>query len=496
MASYIALDIGEKRIGVALADQAAPFPAPLTTLEATEDVATQFASILRQHNVVTVVIGLPRNQQGEETAQTERVKYIAQLLNIPKHIPIAWQDESLTSVKAEAELKKRKKPHTKADIDALAATYILEDFIANNAHYHQTISQHTKKAPATVADKPKKKKLSPKRTKSLWRQALIAIGAAAIATIVASLAWYAHALSPRTAEQSYAVVTITNGSTTGQIATTLENHGVIRSAFAFRIYAKVHSVTTLQAGDYRLSSNQAVPAIIKTIANGDVTSVNVTIPPGLRQDQIIALLQKDGYSKQALEAGLEKVRSQELLKGLPASTQLEGYLFPDTYKISPETTPAELFTTMLNNFQTKVTPQIKQGVAEQGLTLHQAVILASIIQKEASDATIQPTIAQVFLKRFKEGVPLGSDVTYKYAAAQFGAPDSPDSNSPYNTRKVTGLPPTPIANFNLSALQAVAAPAGTDYNYFVAGDDGIIHFSRTLEEHQSFIQKYCHKLCQ
>ena len=109
MSNYLALDIGEKRIGVALADTSARFPSPLTTLVANENLAAEFKALLKKYHVSKVVIGLPRNQNGERTAQSERVEQIAGLLQIPTNIPIHWQDESLTSVKAEAELEKRKK---------------------------------------------------------------------------------------------------------------------------------------------------------------------------------------------------------------------------------------------------------------------------------------------------------------------------------------------------------------------------------------------------
>lgn len=114
-ARILAIDIGDKRIGIATADVAAPFPAPLTTLEASPSLADDFATILQQQQVERIVIGLPRNQKGERTKQTDRVEHIAKLLKIPREIPVHWQDESLTSVKAEAELEKEKS-HTKKPI--------------------------------------------------------------------------------------------------------------------------------------------------------------------------------------------------------------------------------------------------------------------------------------------------------------------------------------------------------------------------------------------
>ena len=121
--------------------------------------------------------------------------------------------------------------------------------------------------------------------------------------------------------------------------------------------------------------------------------------------------------------------------------------------------------------------------------------MASIVQKEVSDPSDQRQVAQVFLKRLKEGTVLGSDVTFLYIAKKEGRSPSVNDPSPYNTRKNGGLPPGPIANFHLSALQAVANPASGDFLYFVAGDDGKTYFSRTEAEHDANVAAHCKKLC-
>ena len=495
MASYLALDIGDKRIGVALADVSAPFPAPLVTLEASEHLATEFANILKKHQVQTVVIGLPRNQSGERTAQTDRVEQIAGLLNIPETVPVFWQDESLTSVKAEAELKKRKKPYAKAAVDSLAATYILEDFLQSAA------------ASAPKAENkpdPAKKKPKTKKKRRLLKAAMILFGIC-VAVIIAAVSWYLYALTPLTKADNYAVMSVKSGSGTQQIADALEQKNLIRSGLAFSLYVRLNGINNLQAGDYRLSSKQSTSEIAQTIAGGKVTSVNVLISPGLRLDQIFAKLETAGYAQADLEAAAIAVRDHPLLKSLPTDAKLEGYLFPETYKVGPDTSAEQLFRLMLDTFQARITTEITQGIAKQGLTLNQAVILASIVQKEVSDPSVQPTVAQVFLKRYREGISLGSDVTSLYGAvndgiklpsntAQAGA-IAVNHDSPYNTRRRTGLPPTAISNFNLDALKAVALPSSTDYLFFVAGDDGKTYFSRTSAEHEALVNQHCIKNC-
>lgn len=486
--SIIALDIGEKRIGVAITSKAALFPTPLITLEASEHLATEFAALLSKHRVDTVVIGHPRNQSGETTQQTERVKRIAQLLNIPETVTVHWQDESLTSVKAEEELKRRKKPYAKAAVDSLAATYILEDFIRSNAPLINT-------SPEATPEQHVSRKHPKKQKKPLALKLLAIVFTVVCVTTAGLAAWYKNSITALAAEDNYTVVSIKSGAGTTQIAKQLQDQKVIKNAQAFSLYTKINRVKNLQAGEYRLSSKQSVADIVAIIASGKVTTVNILISPGLRLDQILTALEKDGYSKAELTTALSAVRSHPLVKDLPANVPLEGYLFPDTYQISPNTTAQQLLTIMLDNLQKKITPQIAAQIKAQGLTVSDAIILASIVQKEVKDPSVQPTVAQVFLKRYKEGIMLGSDVTYMYIEAKTGKQVGPSLDSPYNTRKYSGLPPSAISNFNFSALEAVANPSKTDYLFFVAGDNGTTYFSKTLEEHESLVKKHCTKLC-
>lgn len=499
MASLLGLDIGDVRIGVAIADTKAPFPSPLVTLEASTELAKEFAQILSVHKVETVVIGYPRNMSGEATDQTARVEQIASLLNIPDNIKIVWQDESLTSVKAEEELNKRGKPYQKGDVDSLAATYILNDYILTMPKIqHVTTPEVANSAPAKkVKHKPNKPSSKPKKNhkKRALGTIILLVAGLVVATGISLVAWYVHALSPKTADDVYRVVKIEQGDATKVIATKLQKEKVIRSSQAFILFVRLNGINNLQAGSYRLSSADSTSKIASVIADGKVTTTDVLVSPGLRLDQIKALLVKDGYSEQDVDKALEAVRDHPLLVSYPQADPIEGYLYPNTYQIEPNTSAEQLMRSILNTFDKSITPEIRRGLSEQGLTIRQAVILASIVQKEVGDPEVQKTVAQVFIKRMNDGIVLGSDVTYKYAAAQFGTPDNPSSNSPYNTRKFLGLPPTAISNFNLSALEAVADPSDTAYNYFVAGDDGTTYFSTTLEEHESYVAKYCIKGC-
>lgn len=499
VASILGLDIGDVRIGIAVADSKVPFASPLTTLEASSDLVKEFKTILHTKKVTKIVIGYPRNLNGEPTKQTERVEQIVDLLKIPKSIEVVWQDESLTSVKAKDELDKRGKPYDKSDIDALAATYILDDYIksSHSNNHVDNSTNHQKLSANSDIDGNKTKSL--KKVKANKKRFKVAIGliiALFTLTILSGVGWYLYSLSPKTTDDIYKVIKIETGESTNDIATKLQNNKLIRSSRAFTLYTRLSGINSLQAGSYRLSSSSSTPDIATTIADGKVTTTNVLVSPGLRLSQIKALLIKDGYSEDDIDEALVAVRNHPILSDYPATDPLEGYLYPNTYQIEPDTSVEQLFRTILDTFEDDITPEIKSGLQRQGLTMRQAVILASIVQKEVSDPEVQKTVAQVFIKRLNEGVVLGSDVTYKYAAAEFGTPDLPSSNSPYNTRKFLGLPPSAISNFNISALRAVAFPTSTNYNYFVAGDDGTTYFALTLEEHEQNIAKYCLKGCQ
>ena len=384
----------------------------------------------------------------------------------------------------------------------MAATYILEDFIqshpsanddaAKNTSHHdyeetgntlddssQDVAEDSVEASAkdssqkSTTSQPDLATLEPTKNSRSKKGLILRIIAGFIAVVIILiglvLGWYIHSISPRTKDDNYAVISVQSGEGTKTIATNLKQKGIIRSVEAFSVYTKLHNIKNLQAGDYRLSSKQSVKTIAQIIASGKVTNVNVLILPGKTLEQITEVLVKNGYSQAEIEKALATVRDHPLLKELPKNSKLEGYLYPETYKIGAGTSAEQFIRLIFNTFNAKITPDIKSGIAAQGLTMQQAVILASIVQKEASDQNVQPSVAQVFISRYKQGIMLGSDVTSLYGARNDGI-DLPKNaaeaaaiaiahDSPYNTRKTVGIPPTAISNFNFSALKAVALPS-------------------------------------
>ena len=252
----------------------------------------------------------------------------------------------------------------------------------------------------------------------------------------------------------------------------------------------------LQAGAYLFTPKQTPQEILSWLVDGKVDTFNVTILPGQTLVGIKKSLLKDGFTEADIDAAFTKKYSHALLADKPDTVNLDGYIYPDTYQISSETTAEQLLVRTFDEFYAKIEEKkLRPQLAARGFNLHQGITLASIVQKETSTYSDQRQVAQVFEKRLKEGMPLGSDVTFMYAAELLGQEEAINIDSPYNTRRYAGLPPGAIANFNVTALTAVADPAAGDYLYFVAGDDGTTYFGRTEAEHQSNIDRYCTKLC-
>jgi UPF0755 protein len=170
-------------------------------------------------------------------------------------------------------------------------------------------------------------------------------------------------------------------------------------------------------------------------------------------------------------------------------------LYPDSFQKAANTPPTTIIRESLDEMEKHLTPDVVSGFAAQGLNTYQGMTMASIVYAESGDPASEPTVAQVFLLRLKQGSALGSDVTAFYAADLAGAGKTLGVDSPYNTRLNPGLPPGPIDSFTDIALQAVAHPSNTDYLYFVAGDNGVIHFSHTEAEHEQAVKQYCTKEC-
>ena len=292
-------------------------------------------------------------------------------------------------------------------------------------------------------------------------------------------------------------VIVKEGETSKQIAEKLKKQGLIKSSDAFLLYMKFEKPkSVLKTGCYSLLPSQSVEKIVYELDAGKTGACMVTIIPGRTLDELTSDLSAYEYSKESIKKALKETYDSPLLADKPKDASLEGYIYPETFDMQADTDPHNLFQRSMDTLYEKLKEDnLIEAFKAHGLTIYQAITLASIIQKEASDPNEQPQIAQVFLTRLEKEMKLESDVTFHYAAKILGVQPSLSLDSPYNTRIYLGLPPGPISNMNYSALKAVAYPAEGDYLFFIAGDDGKIHYGRTVEEHQKNISNYCHELC-
>ena len=318
-----------------------------------------------------------------------------------------------------------------------------------------------------------------------------------VALVCAALAAYAvyAPIGPPAgiSDQQAIYVDIAPGTGTQAIAAQLQRAGVLRSRFAFLLLRAVKG-GKLMAGEYRFNHPAPATEVYARILRGDVYTIPLTIPEGYNIFDIAQAVESAGLGSR--DAFLAAERSQTaLIRDLsPNAPSLEGYLFPDTYRFTHHTTPAQMLAAMVKRF--------RQVAAQIGLTANpgqdpaSTVILASFIEKEVNQDSERPLVASVFTNRLAQGMPLATDPSVIYAALLDGhyrgaiyASDL-QSDSPYNTYRQTGLPPGPICNPGIAALKAALAPATTSYLYFVADAQGHSRFSATLKQHSQQVQVY------
>jgi UPF0755 protein len=293
-------------------------------------------------------------------------------------------------------------------------------------------------------------------------------------------------------------LTVTRSSSTSSIGQMLFEKGLIRSAWFFNLYTRLRGVDDqLKAGTYTFSTAQSLPEIVNELVKGSDDGRVITIPEGFTLKQIAQLLEKEGLVSREdfLAAAAEDDFNYPFVKKLPPGpNRLEGYLFPDTYRVSSSTTARSIIDLMLRRFDQKMKEMdYYRKVEAAGLTLHEAVIIASMVEREARVDRERPVIAGVIFNRLQRDMPLQIDATVQYALGSQRAKlyyRDLEINSPYNTYLIKGLPPGPIACPGESSLLAAVEPVKTSYLYYVARPDGTHAFARTLDEHNANKRKY------
>ena len=291
-------------------------------------------------------------------------------------------------------------------------------------------------------------------------------------------------------------VEIPEGSGHTSIGRRLADAGIIRDRLGFRFEILRSGLgRRLQAGEYRFDRPMTVREVVDKIARGDVYLVPITFREGLTIREMAQLFEAKGlgtakdFATQASDA--QRIRNLD-----PAATNLEGYLFPDTYATTRQTTAAQLVPRMVEGFEKALTPETLSAAEGRGLTLRELVTLASIVEKETGKPEERPLVAAVYSNRLKIGMALQCDPTVIYALERANryngnlTRENMQIDSPYNTYRYPGLPPGPIANPGRASLEAAARPADVPYLYFVARGDGSHAFAATLDEHNRNVDQY------
>jgi len=291
------------------------------------------------------------------------------------------------------------------------------------------------------------------------------------------------------------------GETASGIASRLEEEGLISDASLFKTYVRFHKLdANLEAGEHILNQTMTMEEVAAELLYAQLREIQITILPGWRLEQIAEMLAQETSinSEEFLLIARTGSFNYPFLADRPAGASLEGYLVADTYRIPANADATMLVHRLLETFDQRVTPQIRRDAQAQGLSLHQLVTLASIVEREALVDAERPIVASVYLNRLAEKLPeadgyLRADPTFQYVRgydpgtgrwwAPFQVDDVRALDSPYNTFLYKGLPPGPICSPSLESLRAVANPAETEYLYFYAIGDGSHAFAETYEEH-------------
>lgn len=311
------------------------------------------------------------------------------------------------------------------------------------------------------------------------------------------VSWFSFYFNyPNTDSGEEVIFEVKKGDTASGIAQKLKEKGVIRKKAIFILgYKLFFSPQSLKAGEYVIRFPQSTKEILGLLTEGHVMLHPITIPEGLTRQEIALHLQTAASIN--YEDFLKATDRTDPIRDIdPKASNLEGYLFPETYHFSKDFGAEDIVAAMISQFRAVFGKEWQERVEEMGMTVREIVILATLIEKETSRPEERPVVSSVFHNRLKKGMKLDCDPTIIYVLKQEGRFTnrlrSKDLryDSPYNTYLYPGLPPGPIANPGKESLRAALYPAETDYLYFVSRNDGSHHFSKTFREHQNAVIKY------
>ena len=327
---------------------------------------------------------------------------------------------------------------------------------------------------------------------------------------------------PYRTNENRQVFSVPAGTTTKEVARSLEDEGLISSAFFFALHVYLKKIgEKIQAGNYEFSPSMSIGETAARLTAGDVVdnSVRVTILEGWRIEDIAAALETAGLqserefrmftSPSVPGRGHDFSGEFSFLVDKPQDMGLEGYLFPDTYLLADGSTSEDIARKFLQNFDRKLTSDLRARISEQKKTIYEVVTMASIIEREVGRNLKKGTklsvedarkleeerklVASVFYNRLEIGMALESDATVAYITgsnSDRATIEETKINSPYNTYRYRGLPPGPISNPSLASIEAAVHPADSEYLFFLTSADGTAYFGRTLDEHIQNRERY------
>lgn len=315
---------------------------------------------------------------------------------------------------------------------------------------------------------------------------------------------------PAGSDDTPVTFTVEPGQSVEAIGNQLKRRGLITDAELFRRYVQYKGLDAgIQAGTYTLNAAMTIPEIARTLQSAAAPDIQVTIPEGKRLEEVAAIVaaQAGINAEDFLQlaqtgwAQSDLVSRYSFLAEIPPTATLEGFLFPDTYRLPQNPTAYDLIDRMLADFDRQVTPEMREGLKAQSLSLFQGITLASIVEREAVVDAERPIIAGVYLNRLRDGWPLAACPTVQYALGYRPEEETwwkrviyfvdLEVASPYNTYRNLGLPPTPIASPGAAAIRAVAFPDETPYYFFMVDctkNDGSHLFARIEAEHMQHFE--------
>jgi len=297
---------------------------------------------------------------------------------------------------------------------------------------------------------------------------------------------------------------IESGQGVNEISQQLKNYQLIKNTFAFETYLWIKRMeSSLKAGDYQLAKNLTIKEVTEALVGGPNSNERtIQIIEGWQAAEIAEYLEEeevveaDDFMDAASVTDSRQIipnKTYDWLTDRTAGADLEGFLFPDTYRVFKTSDSVDIITKMLDNFDSKMTTTLKQEISNQGKTIFEIVILASVLEKELRTDADRKMAADLFYRRIEAGIPMQSDATVNYVTGKsLLQPSYADTRleSPYNTYLNRGLPPGPICNPSLSSIKAVIYPEPNEYWYYLNKPDGTTVFSKTLEEHNNNKVRY------